>query len=147
MIFDGTKGVRFKYNGKEYKEVIDPMAAEGDPDLEDVWSYELCTYDDNIFMVLLGNYDDEGNLLTTELLQVRVQDMNEGIDAMYIDDIDIVGAEECKSVGEDAADILEWAEKYGYQQALEHLVRDIMPTTIYKEQMHQIAVELWEWEH
>ena len=146
MIFDGTKGVRFKYNGKEYKEVIIPQAAEDDPDLEGIWQYRLDTDDENLSMVLHGSYDDEGNLSTYGVLQVRVQDTATDTED-YIDDVDVVGAEDIRTFNEDATDIMEWAEKYGYQQALEHLVRDIMPTTIYKEQMHQIAVELWEWEH
>lgn len=93
MIFDGKKGVRFTYNGKEYKEVIVPEVAEDDPDLEGIWQYRLDTDDENLSMVLHGSYDDEGNLSTYGVLQVRVQDAATDADE-YIDDIDVIGMEE-----------------------------------------------------
>lgn len=93
MIFDGTKGVRFTYNGKEYKEVIYPKCAESDPDLDGIWRYPIDTDDENLSLVLHGSYDDDGNLSTYGVLQVVVKDAATDTDD-YIDDIDVIGAED-----------------------------------------------------
>ena len=91
-VFDGTLGVRFKYNGKDYSEVIDPALAESDPDLDNVWQYRIDSGDENVRMVLRGNYlmcgDECCGLSTTMALQVKVEDVAEG--EQYIDDIDII---------------------------------------------------------
>jgi hypothetical protein len=91
-VFDGKLGVRFKYNGKDYSEVIDPALAESDPDLDNVWQYRIDSGDENVRMVLRGNYlmcgDECCGLSTTMALQVKVEDVAEG--EQYIDDIDII---------------------------------------------------------
>ena len=91
-VFDGKLGVRFKYNGKDYSEVIDPALAESDPDLDNVWQYRIDSGDENVRMVLRGNYlmcgDECCGLSTTMALQVKVEDAVEG--ETYIDDIDII---------------------------------------------------------
>ena len=147
MVFDGTKGVRFTYNGKEYKEVIFTACAEDDPDLNGYWFYRLDSDDENLSITLHGKYDEDGDL-STQGIEIKVYDHSTDTEG-FVAEIYIygIGAKENNPTADDEQDILDWAEKYGYEEALRHLVKDIMPTTIYKEQMHQIAVELWEWEH